>query len=132
MEITKEELVSLIKDTVLSLNSCAKEEEEVKNEEATIQEAVEAEEEKVEKEEEKTEVAEEPVANEETKVEEPIVEEEKTEEPVVEEEKEEEVIKEEVLNSAPVIGTDISGKSDWQNLKGQAFFDWLKKNKNNI
>ena len=64
-------------------------------------------------------------------VEEPVVDEPK-EEPEVEEPKEEpeveeqEVIKEEVLNNAPTIGTDISGKAEWMNLRGKEFFTYLK------
>ena len=45
------------------------------------------------------------------------------EEPEVEEQ---EVIKEEVLNNAPTIGTDISGKAEWENLTGDAFWAWYK------
>ena len=73
---------------------------------------------------EKTEPVEEPV------VDEPKEEqkEEPKEEPKEEQEVEEqEVIKEEVLNNAPTIGTDISGKAEWENLKGQAFFNYLRK-----
>ena len=58
-----------------------------------------------------------------------VVEDPKEEEKKVEETKE--VIKEEALNSAPTIGTDITGKNEWQALRGKAFFDWLKKNKGN-
>ena len=69
---------------------------------------------------------------EETKVEETKVEEVTDNTETVEEQKEEpkeepEVIKEEVLNNAPTIGTDISGKAEWENLKGQAFFNYLRK-----
>ena len=64
-------------------------------------------------------------------VEEPVVdepkEEQKEEEPKEEPEVEEqEVIKEEVLNNAPTIGTDISGKAEWMNLRGKEFFTYLK------
>lgn len=131
MEITKEELVSLIKDTVLSLNSCAKEDEEVKNEqpveetkaeetkdnEETIQEAVNEAEEKSEQ-----DVAEEAPAE---KPAEPEV----AEVVVVEEEEKPEIIKEEVLNSAPVIGADISGKNEWQNLHGKDFWNYMRNRK---
>lgn len=122
MEITKEELVQLIKDTVAGMekaeeavdNSCAEEKtEEVKNEETT-------EEVKTEETETKEEPKEE-AATEETKTEE--VKEEVTEEP--KEEVKEEVIKIEALNSAPAALADVSGKSDWMNLHGDAFWKYL-------
>ena len=122
MDITKEELINLIKETVV--NYCSeKKEEEVKNEVA---------------EEPKTE---EPKA-EEPKAEEPKVEQVNAEEPKVEEPKEtkpaaivieetkveekKEVIKEEALNSAPTIGSDVSGKAEWMKLRGKEFFAYLK------
>ena len=37
-----------------------------------------------------------------------------------------EVIKEDVLNNAPTIGTDISVEPEWKNLRGQAFWTYLK------
>ena len=122
MDITKEELINLIKETVV--NYCSeKKEEEVKNEVADQPKAEEpkAEEPKVE------------YAN----AEEPMVETPKVEEPkknkpvaiVVEEtkvEEKKEVIKEEALNSAPTIGSDVSGKAEWMKLRGKAFFKYLK------
>ena len=53
-----------------------------------------------------------------------VVEDPKEEEKKVEETKE--VIKEEALNSAPTIGIDVSGKAEWQDLHGKAFFQYLK------
>ena len=122
MDITKEELVNLIKETVV--NYCSqKKEEEVKNE---VADQPKTEEPKVE--EPKVEQA---------NAEAPMVEEPKVEEPketkrvaiVVEEtkvEEKKEVIKEEVLNSAPTIGSDISGKAEWMKLRGKEFFAYLK------
>ena len=55
-----------------------------------------------------------------------VVEDPKEEEKKVEETKE--VIKEEALNSAPTIGSDVSGKAEWQDLHGKEFFAWYKKN----
>lgn len=125
ISITKEkDMEEEKKEEVVVDNSCSEKKEEVKNEviekdtEETIQEAVNEAEEKSEQD-----------MAEEAPVEKPT-EPEVTKDVVVEEEKEE-IIKEEVLNSASVIGTDITGKNEWQNLKGQAFFDWLKKNKGN-
>lgn len=133
MEITHEELVDLIKNTVVAMNSCSeKKDEEVKNE-ATEEKTDEG-----KTEETKTEVADETkqddVCNETTtegeeKAETPEqpaaeVEPEVKAEEKVEEKKE--VIKEEVLNSAPTIGADISGKSDWMKLRGKEFFTYLK------
>ena len=122
MDITKEELVNLIKETVV--NYCSeKKEEEVKNEVS--------EEPKVE--EPKTEEPKVEQANAEA----PMVETSKVEEPketkptaiVIEEKKVEEkkeVIKEEALNSAPTIGSDVSGKAEWMKLRGKEFFAYLK------
>ena len=60
-------------------------------------------------------------------VEEPKVEEVTDNTETVEEPKEEpEVIKEEVLNNSPTIGTDISGKAEWMNLRGKEFFSYIK------
>ena len=132
MDITKEELINLIKETVV--NYCSeKKEEEVKNEVVEQPKAEETKEETVDQ------------TKQEVLAAEPMVEEPKTEQPketkdtkptaiVIEEKKVEEkkeVIKEEALNSAPTIGTDITGKNEWQALRGKAFFDWLKKNKGN-
>ena len=122
MDITKEELINLIKETVV--NYCSqKKEEEVKNEVA---------------EEPKTEEpkAEEPKV-EQANAEEPMVETPKVEGPketkptaiVIEEtkvEEKKEVIKEEALNSAPTIGSDVSGKAEWMKLRGKEFFAYLK------
>ena len=129
MEITKEELINLIKDTVVEMNSCSdKNKMEVKNEVVEQPKAEETKEETVDQ------------TKKEVLAAEPMVEEPKTEQPkdtkpvaiVIEEtkvEEKKEVIKEEVLNSAPVIGVDITGKNEWENLHGKAFFDWLKKNR---
>lgn len=56
---------------------------------------------------------------------------EEVKEEIVEEKKEdnedEEVIKIEALNSAPIALKDVSGKEDWSNLHGKAFWDYLAK-----
>ena len=54
-----------------------------------------------------------------------VVEDPKEEEKKVKEPKE--VIKEEALNSAPTIGSDVSGKAEWMKLRGKEFFAYLKK-----
>ena len=122
MDITKEELINLIKETVV--NYCSeKKEEEVKNEVADQPKAEEpkAEEPKVEQ-----ANAEEPM------VETPKVEVSKETKPVaivIEEtkvEEKKEVIKEEALNSAPTIGSDVSGKAEWMERRGKEFFAYLK------
>lgn len=127
MEMTKEDLVNLIKETVTAMNACGSEEktEEVKNEEPKAEEPVE----------EKTETAETvEVKTEEVKNEEPVEEtvEEKIEDKAEEaeekkeekaEEKKEEVIKMEALNSQPNL--NIKPKSGWENLHGEEFFKWL-------
>ena len=38
---------------------------------------------------------------------------------------EEEVIKIEALNSSPIALKDVSGKSEWENLHGEAFWKYL-------
>lgn len=118
--MNKEELINLIKETVASMNSCQEQKDK-----PTVNSCTDDEEKKevAVNAETKEEQVEEPV------VDEPKVEEPKDEEPKDEEPKEEEpeVIKEEVLNNAPTIGTDISGKAEWENLHGKEFFDWYKK-----
>ena len=129
MEITKEELVELIKSTIKDLQEAA---EETKTEETKTEETV-----------EETKTVEEPVEEtktEETKteVENACGEETKTdevknacgekvkngcgEEPDDDPEDAEEVIKIETLNHKPV-PTDIAPA--WANLHGQAFWDYL-------
>lgn len=143
MEMTKEELVTLIKDTVLALNSCASEEkkEEVENTEPEKKEEeacnTETSEEKKEEVCEACSAAKAEVTNSETEtkaeeqkeeVKEEVKEETKEEakpEEKKEEEKKEEVIKIEALNSAPTALGDVSGKSAWMNLHGDAFWKYL-------
>ena len=118
-DMTKEELVDLIKETVKGMEQAEEkaedkvetvEKEEVKEDCETVEET-----------------KEEPVENscsEETKNEEPVEEVKVEEEP---EEKKEEVIKIEALNSAPQGLADITKKSDWMYLHGKEFFDYLAK-----
>ena len=110
MEITKDELVQLIKDTVAGMEKA----------EETAEEKAEETAENACSEETKNE---EPM--EEPKAEEPEApkEEPKAEEP--EEEEKEEVIKIEALNAAPAALADVSGKSDWMNLHGDDFWKYL-------
>ena len=131
MDITKEELVNIIKDVVV--NYCSeKKEEEVKNE---VVEQPKAEETKEETTEPVKETADEP--KQEVVSEEPKTEEPKKNEPVaivVEEtklEEKKEVIKEEALNSAPTIGSDVNVEPEWKKLHGREFLDWYKKNSRN-
>ena len=143
MTITKEELVSLIKETVASMkseqktdtqemknadcscdpttdkmveNECGKKADVTKNEEV-IEDGI--------KEEIKEEIQE---GKEEGKTKEEVKREIKEE---VAEEKadkeDDEVIKIEALNSAPTALKDVSGKADWVNLHGSAFWDYLAK-----
>ena len=123
MDMTKEELINLIKETVVEMNSCANK-EEVKNE---VVEQPKVEEPKVEEPKVEQANAAEPM------VEQPKVEQPKETKPaaiVVEEtkiEEKKEVIKEEALNSTPTIGADVSGKAEWMKLRGKEFFAYLKK-----
>ena len=125
MEITKEDLIELIKNTVnemkkeekvnkvveevkeeiqeeVAKNSCGEKKEEVKNEE-TVPET-------------KEEVKE---VKEEVKVED-------KDEP----KEEKEVIKIESLNSAPI--PTVNAEPEWKKLHGKAFFDWYKSHQNCI
>lgn len=149
MTITKEELVSLIKETVASMNSEQKTDtQEMQNAECACDPTTD---EKVENECGKTDKMVENecgkkadvTKNEEIKedIKEEIQEgkeEGKTKDEVKREIKEEiaeekadkeddEVIKIEALNSAPTALKDVSGKADWINLHGSAFWDYLAK-----
>ena len=130
MEITKEELIDLIKNTVNEMNVKKEINEGIRD----IQEEI------VENScgEKKEEVAEnscvekqEEVKNEETV---PETKEEVKEEVKVEDKdkpkEEKEVIKIETLNSAPI--PTISQEPEWKNLHGKAFFDWCVKHPNGI
>ena len=121
MEMTKDELVSLIKDTVTNMNSCSEQKDKEIVNSCTDGE-------------EKKEVAvNAETTDTETSITEPVTKEEPGAKTVVDkqvvEEKTEhvEVIKEDVLNNAPTIGTDISGKAEWENLHGKEFWAWYKK-----
>ena len=149
MTITKEELVSLIKETVASMNSEQKTDtQEMQNAECSFDPTTD---EKVENECGKTDKMVENecgkkadvTKNEEIKeeIKEEIQEgkeEGKTKEEVKREIKEEiaeekadkeddEVIKIEALNSAPTALRDVSGSDDWRNLHGDAFWQYLAK-----
>ena len=153
MTITKEELVSLIKETVASMNSEQKTDTQEMNEEqkaecacdTTTDEKVENEcgktDEVVEngcgkeadvtkneeiKEEIKEEIQE---GKEEGKTKEEINREVKEEVAEEKADKEDEVIKIEALNSAPTvgIGDPVTDSCGWERKHGKAFFDELKK-----
>lgn len=122
MEITKEELIDLIKRTVNEMNVKKEINEEIRE----IQEEV------VENScgEKKEEVE---VKNEETvpETKEEVKEEVKEETKVEDEPKEEkEVIKIESLNSAPA--PSVSEEPEWKKLHGKEFFDWYAKHPNGI
>ena len=129
MEISKEDLVALIKETVEGMkaaekpaeNACAEEKpaEEAKAENACAEEKAENAEAAEEIKEEIKEEAAEGASAEEIKEE---VKEEAEGEP---EEEKEEVIKIEALSQRPVaLG---GGKADWESLHGKEFFEYLKK-----
>ena len=131
MTITKEELVSLIKETVASMDSDQKTDtQEMKNAEC----ACDPTDEKVENgcDDKKTEVknAEESDKSEVTEeVKEEVKEEinEEVAEEKMDDKEDDEVIRIEALNSAPTALKDVSGKADWMYLHGQAFWDYLAK-----
>lgn len=127
IDMTKEEMIDLIKATVAQIEA----EKEMAEETVETCECTEcSKEEAVNSEEEKAETTEE------TKEEETVekVEEEKTEEKVEEEKEgeEEDVIKEEVLNTSPTLGIDVSANSAWKNLHGAEFFKYISAHKNEI
>lgn len=128
MEITKEELIDLIKRTVNEMNVKKEINEEIRD----IQEEI-VENSCGEKKEEVVENScvekQEEVKNEETV---PETKEEVKEEVKVEDEpkEEKEVIKIETLNSAPI--PTISQEPEWKSLHGKAFFDWYAKHPNGI
>ena len=137
MTITKEELVSLIKETVASMNSEQKTDtQEMKNAECacdpTTDEKVEngcgkeadvAKNGEVIEDEVKDDVKEEGKTKEEVQRE---IKEEVAEEKA-DKEDDKEVIRIEALNSRPMAFKDVSGKADWMSLHGQAFWDYLAK-----
>ena len=146
--MTKEELVNLIKETVVEMNSCSdKKDGEVKNEvvdqkkeelkaligeiiaEKAKEEAIrdikeEAIEDAIEKKSGIVEVIDACGKKDNTVKNETVVEDPKEEDKKVEQKKE--VIKEEALNSAPTIGSDVNVEPEWKKLRGKAFFKYLK------
>ena len=119
MEITKEDLIELIKNTVNEMNIKKEINEEIR-EELVGNSCDKKQEEIVE------------VKNEETV---PETKEEKKEEEVKVEDKddpkdEKEVIKIETLNSAPI--PTVSEEPEWKKLHGKEFFDWYKSHQNCI
>ena len=127
MEITKEELIDLIKRTVNEMNVKKESNEEIRD----IQDEI-VENSCVEKKEEVAENScvekQEEVKNEET-VPAPA-EETKVNETEEKKDKKDEVIKIESLNSAPA--PTISEEPEWKKLHGKAFFDWYAKHPNGI
>ena len=147
MTITKEELVSLIKETVASMkseqktdtqemknvdcscdpttdekveNECGKTDKMVENECGKTADVTKNEEIKEEIKEEIQEGKEEGKTKEEVKRE---IKEEVAEEKADKED--DEVIKIEALNSAPTALKDVSGKADWMSLHGDRFWKYL-------
>ena len=119
MEITKEDLIELIKNTVNEMNIKKEINEEIR-EELVGNSCDKKQEEIVE------------VKNEETV---PETKEEKKEEEVKVEDKddpkeEKEVIKIETLNSAPI--PTVNAEPEWKKLHGKEFFDWYKSHQNCI
>lgn len=128
MEISKEELVSLIKETVTALNSAPVEE---KNE------VVNSEPEKPVEEKQAGAVEETPAGDEkkdEAGNEEPPAEEKKDEPAEPEVRPEPEVIRVEALNSMPAASQyDVAAAQPvWKNMHGRDFFNWLQKHPKGI
>ena len=127
MEITKEDLIELIKNTVNEMNIKKEINEEIRD----IQEEI-VENSCGEKKEEVVENScvekQEEVKNEETAP--APAEETKVNETEDKKDKKDEVIKIESLNSAPT--PSISQEPEWKSLHGKAFFDWYAKHPNGI
>lgn len=128
MELTKDELIDLIKETVKNMEAVEEKTEEVeKTEETTetVENGCQDTEEKVE-----NACSEEKAKNEEAVEEVKEVKEEAKAEDKAEkeeiDEKKEEVIKIEALNTSPTALKSIDSK-DWMNLHGKEFFDYLAK-----
>ena len=120
MEITKEDLIELIKNTVNEMNIKKEINEEIRD----IQDEI-VENSCDKKQEEIVEVKnEETVPAKETKVNETEDKKDETEE------KKDEVIKIETLNSAPA--PSLNKEPEWKNLHGKEFFDWYKSHQNCI
>ena len=112
MEITKEDLIELIKNTVNEMNIKKEINEEIREE--LVENSCDKKQEEIVE-----------VKNEETV---PETKEEKKEEEVKVEDKnkdEKEVIKIESLNSAPI--PNVNAEPEWKNLHGKEFFDWCAK-----
>ena len=119
MEITKEDLIELIKNTVNEMNIKKEINEEIREE--LVENSCDKKQEEIVE-----------VKNEETV---PETKEEKKEEEVKVEDKDEpkeekEVIKIESLNSAPI--PTVTEEPEWKNLHGKEFFDWYKSHQNCI
>ena len=149
MEITKDDLIQLIKDTVASMNEAPVEEKKdmadttdttETSEKCDADRTCDVEDKKEEKVEDKTEVTNacgkaKVVKNEEVKEEPAPAETPKAPEDKEiavdknEEKKEKEVIKIQALNSTPSvgIGDSVTPKCGWENKHGEAFFDELKR-----
>ena len=118
MEITKEDLIELIKNTVNEMNIKKEINEEIREE--LVENSCDKKQEEIVE-----------VKNEETV---PETKEEVKEEVKVEDKdepkEEKEVIKIESLNSAPT--PSMTQEPEWKNLHGKAFFDWYKSHQNCI
>lgn len=117
MEITKEDLIELIKNTVNEMNIKKEINEEIREE--LVENSCDKKQEEIVE-----------VKNEETV---PETKEEKKEEEVKVEDKnkdEKEVIKIESLNSAPI--PTVNAEPEWKNLHGKEFFNWYKSHQNCI
>ena len=129
MTITKEELVSLIKETVASMNSEQKTDtQEMQNAECACDPTTD---EKVENGcGNKDEMVDNECGDKKTEVKNAEEVTEEINEEVAEEKadkEEDEVIRIEALNSRPMAFKDVSGKDNWEHLHGQAFWDYLAK-----
>ena len=129
--MTIEEIKKLIRDTFAEIK--AEEEEAKKNEaketkETEVKENIDETKEEVKSQcsETKSEIPVEKTGKEKPVTDDDDVEDEKEE--MIEKQKKEEVLKEEVLNQTSI----PSPKKEWENLHGEAFFDWVRKNPDKV
>lgn len=133
IDMTKEEVIELVKELLKKNGEVAKNEcsddKEVKNEDAVVESKPKEESSKDCKADADNKVADDSTTSSNSDdVKEDCIKKEK-----MEDDSEDEVIKEEVLNSAPTIGIDVgSSTKKWQNLHGAEFFKYIETHRNEL
>lgn len=133
IDMTKEEVIELVKELLKKNGEVAKNEcsddKEVKNEDEVVESTPKEESSKDCKADADNKVADDSTTSSNSDdVKEDCIKQEK-----MEDDSEDEVIKEEVLNSAPTIGIDVgSSTKKWQNLHGAEFFKYIETHRNEL